>query len=106
MASAKDIKDIGTLALLGVGVYLLWKVINKTGDFGKSAGELIADIYTRLALPPPVGVYGSAILPNGQTVPFDTLFVNDQMQFTYGGHTYKLTAGHDANGNYPTALVS
>lgn len=106
MASLKDAKDIGILALLGVGIYLLWKFKDKADDFGQDAGALIAKIWSDLRLPAPVGVYGSAILPNGQVVPFNQLFVNDKMQFTFMGHVYKLTAGHDANGNYPTALVS
>jgi hypothetical protein len=102
----KDVGQIGQLALLGAGVYLLWKIINKAGQTADDAAAQIAKIYADLFLPPPIGVYGSAILPNGAAVPMQNLFVNDQMQFTYAGHTYKLTSGHDANGNYPTAQLS
>lgn len=85
------------LLLGGVLVYYVVKnFANKAID---TTGTGIANAWLAATLPAPVNVTATIILPDGSTISANSIYLNDQMQFTYNGKTYTLT-GRDASNNY------
>ncbi len=102
----RDLLLFGALAI--AGYWLFSKFTSGIGDAASRLSAPIANAYvgwTSGAAPVP---QGSAVFPDGSYVPMANLspnWVGNSLQFSYGGHTWALSA-HDASGNYPASLVA
>ena len=101
MANVKDIKDIGTLVLIGVGIYAIYSLTHKAPDKLKEIGEGLGEALFDFFHPDPVGetYYFTVTFPDTSKhaiarsqVTSDRTFVNSGNGLNYDGDgkTYKL----------------
>ena len=102
-----------TLAIVGVGGYLLYKFASKAGEAGDKVATTIADLWVGAEnlFNRQANVVGNAVLPNGALIPLKNMDVRSStasgvytVYAKYGSTVYKLSP-HDANGNYPATPV-
>jgi hypothetical protein len=106
--------DVVVLGVAGIAVYVLYRLVSEFKekvDKGTDAvAGFIATPLIKFLLPEPVGVNGSAILPNGKAVSMNAIYVQkmpnqEVFYFDYGGQRFQLGT-RSTSGNYPTKLIS
>jgi hypothetical protein len=103
------------LALLGAVGYVLWQAFkNKLSALTALTAPVVnplADAYVWLTSQGAQIPQGQILLPDGQTwIPVTSVNVRNVPgtsygMFNYGGSTYYLLTGHDANGNYAASAT-
>lgn len=87
-------KNVLTIALVGVGIYLAWKFFEKIKEKVNTAADAIAapiaDAITSITQPGDVEILGQIQLPNGVRLNFDGLQIDSNLQFKYMGSTYRI----------------
>lgn len=102
----KEILVFGAVALAG---WILTKLFDKLSDAGGAAGDAIGDAIAPLFVGPAVNVSGGAVLPDGQSVTWDTIvkeggslkaLPGDVYTFNYRGLAYRVVPPRRADGRY------
>lgn len=110
---ARETEDWIKFAMLGIGGYIVYRLLSKAGEIADGVidaiAKPIANTIIRFTLPEPVNVTGAAILPDGRAIPFASLYVqhtpnSENFWFAYQGATYQL-GPRSAQGNYPTRKI-
>lgn len=94
------LEKYGLWIVAGFGLYyFLTKAASAASAALQPVGSAIGSAIAAVTLPGDVNVTAAIVLPDGSTISANSIYLNDQMQFTYNGITYTLT-GRDANNNY------
>jgi hypothetical protein len=89
---------VGYLLAFGVGVYVIYRVLNTVKkNVTDPVANVIADVYTAIALPGKVTVLGGVKLPNGTVVAISQIKLEDDYTFMWAGKRYRVIGRDPVN---------